>query len=359
VGGDEFGMLLPRLGRMEEASAMAQKAMDAIKRPFVVSGREVFVTASIGISLYPRDGEDPETLLKNAFAATYVAKERGQDSYRQYTARIAMRDAHRLIVESGLRRALEQDGLVLLYQPVVDLKSGAVAALEALVAWDPPEQPRVRAADFIGVAESSGLIVAIDTWVVRAACRQARAWSDRGLRTRVAVNLSARQFQQPDLVDQITFALEQSGLPAGVLEIEITETAAMQDVDRCVETLRRLRDCGVSVAIDDFGTGYSSLNYLKRLPVDKVKLDQSFVRDITRSPDDAAIARAVVALSHSLKLSVVAEGVETTEQAMFLRQLGCDAMQGFLFSGALPAEELEALLREGRRLSVLEEAGTA
>jgi diguanylate cyclase (GGDEF)-like protein len=352
VGGDEFGVLSPYTARMEDAVEIAQKVMDAIKRPFVVANREVFVTASVGISLFPRDGEDAETLLNNATAAAYVAKERGQDTFRRYTARISARDVERLNIETGLRRALEQGGLVLHYQPMVDLRTGRVERMEALIRWDRPGVGLVGAPSFIPVAEASGIVVAIDSWVIRTACAEAKAWQDRGHPYGVAVNLSARQFQQPDLVDLVGQVLGATGLPVGSLEIEITESSAMVDLDKSVETLRALRALGVSVSVDDFGTGYSSLSYLRRLPVDTVKLDESFVRDLTSSSDDAAIATAVIAMAHGLKLRVVAEGVEDEDQLAFLRRQGCDAIQGRLFSRPLPADELVALLTEGRGLPV-------
>jgi diguanylate cyclase (GGDEF)-like protein len=350
VGGDEFALLVPRGGRMEDATELAIKVMDVVRRPFVVAGQEVFVTASVGISLYPRDGLDAETLLKNAMAAAYAAKEQGQDSYRRYTARIKVRDAQRLLIETGLRRALENDGLELHYQPMVDIRTGSVLAVEALVRWRREDVGLVDAGTFIPVAEASGLITAIDLWVVRAACAQAAAWRSRGHQLVVAVNLSAREIHEPDVVDHIRHALDTAGVPPSLLEIEITESVALRDVDRCVEVLGDLRRLGVSISVDDFGTGYSSLSYLRRLPVDRVKLDRSFVQDITTNADDAAIATAVIAMTHSLRLKVVAEGVETLEQLAFLRSHGCDAIQGRLFSWPVPAEEIEPLLREGRRL---------
>jgi diguanylate cyclase (GGDEF)-like protein len=350
VGGDEFALLVARAGRMEDATELAMKVMDVVRRPFLLAGQDVFVTASVGISLYPRDGLDAETLLKNAMAAAYAAKEQGQDSYRRYTARIKVRDAQRLLIETGLRRALENDGLELHYQPMVDIRTGAVLAVEALVRWRRDEMGLVDAGTFIPVAEASGLITAIDLWVLRAACAQAAAWRSRGHQLVVAVNLSARQFQDPDVVEHIRHALDTAGVPPGLLEIEITEGVALRDVDRCAEVLSELRRLGVAISVDDFGTGYSSLSYLRRLPVDRVKLDRSFVQDITTNPDDAAIATAVIAMTHSLRLTVVAEGVETAEQLAFLRSHGCDAIQGRLFSRPGPAEEIEPLLAEGHRL---------
>jgi diguanylate cyclase (GGDEF)-like protein len=351
MGGDEFALLIPRMGRMEEGAEMALKLMDAIKRPFSLEGREVFVTATVGIGLYPRDGHNAETLLKNTTAATYVAKERGQDSYRRYTARITARDAQRLVVESGLRRALDHGDFVLHYQPIVELASDSVREVEALIRWNRPDVGLVAAAEFIAVAEASGLIVAMDSWVLRTACLEAKQWRSRGHDFGVAVNLSGRQFQQPDIVAQVAGALQAAGLNPEALDLEITEGVAVQDVDRGVEILRDLRDLGVSISIDDFGTGYSSLSYLRRLPVTRVKLDKAFVRDITTSDDDAAIATAVIAMAHSLKLKVVAEGVEDEHQLAFLRRHGCDAIQGYYLSHPAPPADLETILAQRKKLS--------
>jgi diguanylate cyclase (GGDEF)-like protein len=346
VGGDEFALLIPGMGRMEQAEEKALKVMDAVKRPLPAEGREVFLTATVGISLFPRDGTDGETLLKNATAAIYAAKETGVDTYRRYTARLSAKDLQRMLVESGLRKAIEQEELVLHFQPIVDLASGAMEGAEALVRWRKPEG-LVLPAEFIGAAEASGLITLIDSWVVRAACAAARELNGAAHRLSVSVNLSARMFGQADLVERLQQASEAFGVPASRLSVEVTEGVAMQDLERSAETLRRLRALGVSVSIDDFGTGYSSLSYLKRLPVDTVKLDRSFVREIETNPDDAAIASAVVAMAHSLKLRVVAEGVETEGQLAFLRAQGCDAIQGYLVSPPVVLSELQALTRRG------------
>jgi len=352
VGGDEFALLLPGLGRLEQAEEVAANVLEAVKRPYAVGGQDVFVTASVGISLYPRDGADAESLLKNASTATYAAKEKGQDTYRRYTARLSVRDVQRLVIERGLRRALEHDELVLHFQPIVQLDSGRIERVEALVRWLGEGGRLVPPGEFIPIAEASGLISAIDSWVLKAACARARSLQERGRALRVSVNLSARQLQQEDLVEQVKGALAANQLGPGRIGVEVTEGSAMQDLERSALTLRRLREMGLSVSIDDFGTGYSSLSYLKRLPVDTVKLDRAFVRELETNADDAAIATAVIAMAHSLKLDVVAEGVETAGQARFLEQKGCDAIQGFLFSPPVPFEELLTLLdREPARLT--------
>jgi diguanylate cyclase (GGDEF)-like protein len=345
VGGDEFALLVPRVARVEEAAAIARKVMEVIKRPFIIENREVIVTASVGFSLFPRDGEDAETLLQNAIAATYVAKETGQDSLRRYTARITAREAQRLSVESGLRRALDQGELRVHFQPIVDIETLRFLGAEALVRWEHPTAGLLPASQFVEVAEASGLIATIDAWVLRVSCAEARRWADEGHGITVSVNLSARHLQQVDLADEVAHVVREADLEPSSLEIEITEGAAIRDVDRSVESLKAIRSLGVSVSVDDFGTGYSSLSYLKRLPVDRVKLDQSFVRDLVTSRDDAAIATAVIAMAHSLGLGVVAEGVETEAQLEFLRRHACDAAQGHLFSVPLAADAFRALLK--------------
>jgi len=344
VGGDEFALLVPRVGRVEEAAAIARKVMEIIKRPFIVDDREVIVTASVGFSLFPRDGEDAETLLQNALAAAYVAKETGQDSLRRYTARITAREAQRLSVESGLRRALDQGELRVHYQPIVDLETLRFLGAEALVRWEHPTAGLLPASQFVDVAEASGLIATIDAWVLRAACAEARRWADTGQDLVVSVNLSARHLQQGDLAEEVAHVLRAADLVPSLLELEITEGGAIRDVERSVESLKAIRALGVSVSVDDFGTGYSSLSYLKRLPVDRVKLDQSFVRDLVTSRDDAAIATAVIAMAHSLGLGVVAEGVETEGQLEFLRRHACDAAQGHFFSPPVAADVFRTLL---------------
>ncbi len=339
LGGDEFTLILPGLLRPLDVATVAEKILESLRLPFDVDGRELYVTASIGISLYPEDGRDTETLLKYADTAMYRAKEQGRDGYQLYTAGMTETALSRLAAESSFRRATAQKELILYYQPLCEIGSGRVYGVEALLRWQSPERGLVGPSEFIGLAESTGLIVPIGGWVLRAACTQVVAWHRLGHEDlALSVNLSARQFLSPDLVDTVKDALLESGLPPRLLELEITETSAMQNAESTVETLRELKALGVRVAIDDFGIGHSSLGYLKRLPIDSLKIDQSFVRDITSDPDDAAIATAVIALAHTLKLTVVAEGVETTEQLAFLRDRRCDRMQGHLLSPPLPVE---------------------
>jgi diguanylate cyclase (GGDEF)-like protein len=347
LGADEFVVLVRQVNHGEDAARVARKLLDGLLPPFVVQARELMVTGSVGISFYPSDGEEAETLLNAAHMAMHRAKSEGWDTYRLYTAAMNDRALEQLALEVALRKAVGQGEFVVHYQPLLDLRSGRVEGAEALVRWQHPSLGLLGANQFISLAEASGLIVSIDSWVLRTACARAVAWRRQGWpHLKVEANLSARQFQQRDLVDEVTRCLRETGLPASALEIEITERIAMQDVARSVDILRALRGLGVRISLDDFGTGYSSLSYLKTLPVDTVKLDQSFVRDITTDPGDAAIATAVIAMAHSLDLRVVAEGVETRDQLSFLRDQGCDSFQGHLFSPAVPGDFLAALLEQ-------------
>ena len=339
LGGDEFTLLLPGVSQVVDAARVAEKVLDTLRVPFQIEGREIFATASIGISLYPEDGHDVETLVKNADAAMYRAKQQGRDNYQLYTPALNATALERLALESSLRHALAKNELVIHYQPVLDLATGHVQAMEALLRWQHPELGLLPPAEFISLAEVTGLIIAFGPWVLRTACAQTREWQEAGhAELGVAVNLSARQFQHPDLVAQVRRALEETKLDPAFLELEITESSAMHG-EAAVHTLRELKALGVRIAIDDFGTGYSSLSYLRRFPIDTLKIDRSFIADITRDPDDAAIATAVIALAHTLKLRVVAEGVETEEQVAFLSARRCDRVQGFLFGAPLPAED--------------------
>ena len=345
LAADEFAVLVHQVTHAEDATKVAAKLLDAVRPPIDVQGRELSVTASLGIACFPADGDVPEALLKNADTAMYRAKGEGRDTYRLYHPAMNDRALEQLSIESALRKAISAGELVAYYQPLVSLSTGRIEGAEALVRWNHPEKGIIGAAQFISVAEASGLIVAIDNWMLRAACTRAKEWRARGNDSlRVEVNLSARQFQLPDVVAAVSRCLRETGLPPEALEIEITESVAMRNVARSAEILRNLRDQGVRISLDDFGTGYSSLSYLKTLPVDTVKLDQSFVRDVTTDRGDAAIATAIIAMAHSLGLRVVAEGVETEEQLAFLRGQGCDTVQGFLFGHPVPAEMLEELI---------------
>jgi diguanylate cyclase (GGDEF)-like protein len=347
--GGEFTLLLAQIGGTEDVLEVIRQVNEALERPFTLGAQELFITLSIGVSLYPNDGEDAQTLLKNASAALYRVKERGGGGYQFYTADMNARALKRLALENSLRRALEREEFEVYYQPRVDFGTGRVIGAEALVRWRHPELGLVSPVEFIPLAEETGLIVPIGEWVLRAACARCKAWRDTGLAPlSVAVNLSARQFQQPNLSAMVIRILQETGLDPHDLELELTESSLMQNAESAVRALGELKEAGVEIAIDDFGTGYSSLGYLKRLPIDMLKVDKSFVRDVTTDPDDATLVTAIISLAHNLRLKVVAEGVETEEQLEFLRSLGCDEWQGYLCSGPLPAGAFEELLRTGK-----------
>jgi diguanylate cyclase (GGDEF)-like protein/PAS domain S-box-containing protein len=329
IGGDEFVIVLPEVKRSSDVAQVAQKVIEQLSQPVIVEERELLVTCSIGIAVYPDDGRDAETLIRNADAAMYHAKELGRASYQFFTEQMNQAASRRLQLENDLRRALGRDELRLHYQPIVEIASGRVVAHEALARWHHPERGLVLPAEFIQLAEETGIILKIGEWVLGEACR----WStfigtEQGLQ--IAVNLSARQFNDPHLPRMVARALRATGLPPRLLELEITESTAMQQTDITLSTLKRLKALGVSIAIDDFGTGYSSLAYLRRFPVDKVKIDRSFVSEVPQNHDQGAIISAIVALAHALQIRVVAEGVETEAQRDFLASCGCDFIQGDL-----------------------------
>jgi len=347
LGGDEFTIILSELRQPEDAVNVAEKVRSAIEQPLSIAGTSIEVSASIGIALYPDDGADAESLLRNADSAMYRAKEAGRNTYQLCTDDMKRRAVERLSLETRLRRAITEGQLVLHYQPQISLTTGSVIGVEALVRWNDPERGLVHPSAFIPLAEESRLILPLGEWVLRTACTQMRAWQDAGLDVpMMSVNLSLRQFQQYDIVQSVRHVLAETGLDAGALELEITETAAMQNAESTVEVLQALRELGVSIAIDDFGTGYSSLNYLKRFPITAVKIDRAFVRDLATSDGDAAIVSAVVGIARALKLRVIAEGVETEEQLSFLRRRNCDAAQGYLFSRPVAAAALPDCLFE-------------
>jgi diguanylate cyclase (GGDEF)-like protein/PAS domain S-box-containing protein len=347
LGGDEFTIILSELRHPEDAANVAQKVLDAVQQPLAIVGMPIEVTASIGIALYPNDGSDPESLLRNADSAMYRAKESGRSNYQLCTEEMKSRAMERLSLESRLRKALHEDQLLLQYQPQISLVTGRVIGAEALVRWNDPERGLVQPSAFIPFAEESRLIVPLGEWVLRTACKQTKEWQQhRNGPSRVAVNLSARQFQQHDLVDMVSRVLKDVSLDPSSLELEITETTAMQNGEVTVEVLRALRAIGVAISIDDFGTGYSSLNYLRRFPINAVKIDREFVRDIATDEGDAAIVSAVIGMARNLGLRVVAEGVETIEQYAFLQNRQCDEAQGFFFSHPMHAAAMTSTLGE-------------
>ncbi|HEX2200053.1 MAG TPA: EAL domain-containing protein [Burkholderiales bacterium] len=337
IGGDEFVVVLPEIKRAEDAAQVAQKVIEELSRPIPADERELTVTPSIGIAVFPDDGRDAETLIRNSDAAMYHAKEMGRANYQFFTAEMNQAASRRLALEGDLRRALGKDELRVHYQPVVDARTGEVSGHEALVRWQHPARGLVAPAEFIQLAEETGLILKLGEWVLREACRWATFIGvERGLH--IAVNLSPRQFNDPKLVQVVAAALKDTGLPARLLELEITETTAMQHSDVALSTLQKLKQLGVSVAIDDFGTGYSSLSYLKRFPVDRLKVDRSFTAELPGDEDQCAIVSAIVALAHALDIRVVGEGVETEAQREFLRNCGCDYLQGYLIGPPVDAD---------------------
>lgn len=353
LAGDEFIILLPGIASVKEAADAAQKIINDFEQPFVIQGHELFITASIGISMYPTDGDNIESLIKNADTAMYRAKEQGKNNYQIFSPEMKVMAFHRLILENSMRKALERNEFLLVYQPLVDADRLTIVGVEALIRWQHPMMGFVSPAEFIPLAEETGLIIPIGEWVLRTACAQNKAWQDAGYPPiLMSVNFSARQFLQKDLVERVTRILDETGLDPKWLKLEMTESI-MQNVDDTVARLHQLRAMGIRISIDDFGTGYSSLSYLKRLPIDVLKIDQTFVRDIMTDPENDAIARAIIALAQSLKLKVTAEGVETVDQAQYLRGVQCDMMQGYLFSRPLPPQEIEQLLADGRKFSLL------
>jgi diguanylate cyclase (GGDEF)-like protein/PAS domain S-box-containing protein len=345
LGGDELTIVLGSMRDARFAAKVAQQILDALSESFQLERQEVFVSASIGISIFPQDGRDSTALLKNADAAMYVAKNEGRNRYHFYAEELTIRASKSLALETHLHRALEREEFLLHFQPQVSLQSGKIVGMEALVRWQHPEIGLVSPAEFIPLAEENGLIGAIGKWVLRTACAQAKAWQNNGLSpVRISVNLSGRQLEQANIVKEVHDALKDTGLDPAYLELELTESAVMKRAEHAAKALDGLRALGTTIAIDDFGTGYSSLSYLKRFSVDRLKIDRSFVRDIPQDPNDVALARAIVALAKSLDLSVVAEGVETEAQRDLLTSIRCDEMQGYLFSPPRPASELESLL---------------
>jgi len=358
-GGDEFAVLIEGLTAEDQAGAVARKIVDALAKPLVLAGRQYRPGASIGISTYPTDGRDVLSLQKNADIAMYRAKEEGRGNFQFYSEQLNTHSIQRLEFESHLNGALNNREFVLYYQPKVELASGRIVGVEALIRWVSPQFGFVSPADFITIAEETGLIVPMGRWVVQTACVQNHAWQKGGLPPlRIAVNISARQMADKGLVNFIVDTMTRTGLTAASLELEITESAVMSNQDHAEKVLNQLKALGFHLTMDDFGTGYSSLAYLKRFPFDSVKIDQSFVRGIPANRDDCAIVEAIVAMAHSLELKVVAEGVETQEQSEFLRKLGCDLIQGYLFSKPIPSAEIVGLLYKTMTRSATVQAGS-
>lgn len=358
LGGDEFTVILEGIESSEDAVAVARKILELMEAPFKLDGHEIVVSTSIGITLYPEDATDMSSLLKNADTAMYRTKEKGRNSYQFYTADMNDKAIETLMLENDLRHALEREEFELYFQPQFDLHTRAIIGIEALVRWNHPVRGLLSPSKFIPFAEESGLIIAMGEWILRKACTYARAWQSPGhAPLHVAVNLSMRQFHQRNLVEMVTQALADSGLPPYCLELEITESMLAHNVEKTSAILHELHNLGIRLSIDDFGTGYSSLNYLKRFPLNTLKIAQSFVQDIANEPDDAAIAEAIIGLAKALRLNVIAEGVETDEQVYFLRGRGCDWVQGELFSKPIPSQDLLPWLRRNRPHFVVYQQG--
>jgi diguanylate cyclase (GGDEF)-like protein/PAS domain S-box-containing protein len=351
LGGDEFAIVLCSLGKAADAGMVADKVVSALSRPFRLGGQDIYVSASLGIGIYPTDGMQADVLLRNADTAMYRAKERGRNTFQFYLPEMNERSAERLALETQLRGALERHEFLVHYQPKANIASGAISGFEALLRWQHPQRGLVQPEQFISILEDTGMIVPVGEWVLRTVCEQLNSWKAAGIAPRpVAVNLSARQFQQRNLDSVIAAILRDTQVDADLLELELTESMLMRDPEEAVHTLEALRAYGVALAVDDFGTGYSSLSYLQRFPLDALKIDRAFIRDITTKTDDASIAVAIITLAHSLKLKVIAEGVETEAQLNFLRIHGCDEMQGYFFSPALSVESCTRALTENRCL---------
>ncbi len=345
LGGDEFVIISSEFTSNQDPIAFSKRLLEMLAEPIQIDGRELFSTASIGIAIYPDDGQDVTTLLGNADIAMYSAKDQGRNTYRFFSAEMNALAIEKLSLETGLRGALQRGELFLAYQPQLDLRSGRLTGLEALVRWAHPEQGLIPPERFIPVAEETGLIIPLGKWVLHTACSQAKAWQDAGLPLqRVAVNVSARQFKQPDFLETVETVLAETGLEPCCLELELTESIVMDNVQEAIMTLTDLKIRNIHLSIDDFGTGYSSLTYLKHFPIDRIKIAQEFVRDIPKDPDDSAIVEAILAMAASLNLEVIAEGVERRDQLRFLHQRQCNHMQGFYFSRPMIAKDLVTLL---------------
>ena len=345
LGGDEFALLLDDTKGPQAAAVVGRALIDALAAPFELVGHQLYVTASLGVACYPQDGSDAESLLKNADTAMFHGKSLGKNTYQFFTSQMNIAVKRRMLLETALRRAVMLKSFALHYQPQVNLETGEIIGLEALVRWKSEDGTTLLPGDFIAVAEETGLINEMGEWVLREGCRQAKAWMDMGLAPRrMAINLSARQFSDKGFLEMVSRILEETGLPPQWLELEITESQVMRQTESVILLLNQLSEMGIQLAIDDFGTGYSSLSYLKRLPIQKLKIDQSFVRDITVDPNDTAIVVAIINMARSLDLETIAEGVETAGQLALLRSKGCRIGQGFYFSRPARAESLYDML---------------
>jgi diguanylate cyclase (GGDEF)-like protein len=354
VSGDEFAILINSVKEKENAIQAARRISATLADPLDVNGKELYASASIGIAIFPSDGEDVETLLKNASLAVHLAKDQGKQNYQLYTPAMNRQATLRLELESSLRRAIARQEMRVYYQPMIDLVTGEVVGMEALVRWLSREKGLIAPGKFIPLAEETGLIVPIGEWMLMSSCQRVKMWHDAGFNhLKLSVNISARQLLwQHDLGQVVEEALAASGLPPSALELEMTESAVMHNVEAAIEAMSQLRAKGVRLSLDDFGTGYSSLNYLKRFPLDSLKIDRTFVKDVPHDPEGVAIVNGIIAMARSLDLQIIAEGVETEEQLDFVRANHCHLMQGFIFSKPLPEDEFDALLQRGARMEL-------
>jgi len=351
IGGDEFAVLLEYMRDDQDAALVAGRIIDALSAPFELGQQEIISTTSLGVTVYPRDAQTADRLIKDAEAAMYQAKASGRNRFQFYAPAMNAKAEERLALETSLRKALKENEFVLYYQPKVAVESNKVVGMEALLRWRHPQRGVLAPDQFLSALEETGLIVPVGEWVMRQACVDAKRWIDDGLPPlRVSVNVSSLQFRSALLVDQVAASLKDSGLPPNMLELELTETLLVDSRDQAVQLLLRLKELGVLISIDDFGTGYSSLSYLRDFPVDFLKIDRSFIRDLARNPKDAAITSAITSLAHSLSLGVVAEGVENPEQLEFLRGCGCQQIQGYMVSKPLPIEEISSVVRNWERM---------
>jgi diguanylate cyclase (GGDEF)-like protein len=347
LGGDEFIILFPDIAQARDASFVAQKIHNALLKGFLLDSQELFITASIGISLYPSDGTDVDTLIKNADVAMYQAKAQGRNNYQFYTPTMNTEALSKLMLENNLRKALERKEFILHYQPLVELSTGRITGAEALVRWKHPRLGLLSPLEFIPMAEETGLIVPIGEWILENVCMQGKTWNEMGLSPfRMTVNLSMRQFAHNAVMKTVLNALEKSDLDPGHLELELTESVVMQNAEQTIVTLHELKSAGIQISLDDFGTGFSSLSYLQNLPLSRLKLDRSFVSGLAKETKNESISKAIIEIAHSLSLKVIAEGVETFEQLELLRSWHCDEVQGFLFSRPIPVEEITRLMTD-------------
>jgi diguanylate cyclase (GGDEF)-like protein len=353
LGGDEFTLILSEIKRAADAASVSEKILAELRRPFAVAGHDIYISGSIGISLFPSDGQNAHDLMKNADAAMYLAKKLGRNGYQFYAREMTIQATHLLDSETGLRRALDKQEFFLLYQPQFDIHSGKLACIEALLRWEHPREGTLQPPSFLSAAEHNGLIVLIGEWVLRTACAQNRAWQKDGLFGVVSVNLSSAQLHHYGLVQMIATILEETGLEARYLELEIAEGTIMANPEAAISILQNLKEMGVRLSIDNFGSAYCSLRHLKQLPVDKLKIDRSFVQNLPGNAADAAMAASVITMSHNLHLQVVAEGVEMAEQAAFLRDHGCDNFQGFYCGDPLSGAAIKEVLRDSVEVSSL------